>query len=207
MSFDPFAPASVDRVAVEVYTSAYRVSGTTRTRFQRVGDIVNQLPTSHLIIDEATITEYAAPDAPSTAGEVLVAADQIVLLVAPGSSSEPRAEMRIPKRAVRVELLAPPFRVSGAVHIPQGSRPMDGLLNAADRFIAITDVRIACAQFPAFAASHEVVAMQRSLSQVLIVSDDERAEKLLADVIDETTAQGWLHRDPSRETGRDPGAF
>jgi hypothetical protein len=205
MSFDPVAAASVDRVAVEVYTSAYRVSGTTRSRFKRVGDIVNQLPTSHLIVDDATISEYAAPNAPISAGEVLVAADQILFLVAPGSSSEPRGEMRIPKRPVRVELLVTPFRLSGAVHIPQGSRPMDGLLNAADRFIAITDVSVACAQFPAFAGSHDVVAMQRSLSQLLIVSDDEQADQLLADVIDETTAKGWLNRD--RETGRDRRAL
>lgn len=202
MSFDPFAPATVDHVLVEVYTPAYRVSGTTATRFQRVADIVNQLPTSHLIVDDATITEYAAPDATVKAAEVLIATERILFVVAPASvATEARAEMRIPKRPVRVDLLAPPFRLTGAVHVPQGSRPMDGLLNAADRFIAITDVSLSSAQFPGFAASLEVVAMQRALAHLLVVSDDEQPEKLLADVLDESTAHDWLGHDLGREPG------
>lgn len=192
--FDPFTPTPTGRVAVDVYTPAYRVSGTTRTRFQRVSDIVNQLPTSHLTVDDATITEYAAPGAPISAGEVLVASERILFVVAP-APVEARAEMRIPKRPVRVDLLVPPFRVSGAVHVPQGSRPVDGLLNAADRFIVMTDVTAASSAHPGFGGSFGVIAIQRSLAHLLVVADDERPDELLADVLDEPTAQGWLQRD------------
>ena len=198
-AFDPFAPTPPGAVPVEVYTPGYRVSGTTRTRFQRVADILNQLPTSHLVLDDATITEYAAPSAPINGGQVLVALERIVLMISRGDDAgAPRPEMRIPKRAVRADLLVPPFRVSGAVHVPQGSRPADGLLNATDRFVAMTNVTLVCPQYPKFAGRFEVVAMQRLLAHLIIAGDDERPDELLADVLDETTAHDWLQRDSER---------
>lgn len=195
-AFDPFAATPPDAMPVEVYTPGYRVSGTTRTRFQRVADILNQLPTSHLVLDDATITEYAASSAPISAGQVLVAVERIVLMITRGDGAGgTRPEMRIPKRAVRADLLVPPFRVSGAVHVPHGSRPADGLLNATDRFLAMTNVTLACPQYPKFAGKFEVVAMQRSLAHLIIAGDDERPDELLADVLDEPTAHDWLQRD------------
>ncbi len=194
-AFDPMASISIGAVQVEVYTTAYRVSGTTRTRHARVADILNQLPTALLIVDDATVTEYAAPTGPLNAPQVLIPAERIVLMATGDAPVEARAEMRIQKRAVRAELLAPPFRVLGSVHVPQGSRPIDGLLNAADRFLAMTDVAISCAQFPVFAGSFGVIAMQRSMAHLIAVSDDEAPEELLAEVLDETTAHDWIHHE------------
>jgi hypothetical protein len=195
MSFDSFGAQPPGAVPVDVYTPAYRVSGTTRTRFQRVADILNQLPTAHLVVDDATITEYAAPSTAMKAGQVLIALERIVLMVTRSDASGGAGDMRIPKRAVRADLLVPPFRVSGAVHVPHGSRPVDGLLNAADRFLAMTSVTVGCPQYPKFAGTFEVVAMQRSLAHLIVASDDERPDELLADVLDETTAHDWLQRD------------
>ena len=195
MTFDAFAPVELGQVQVEVYTTNYRVSGMTKTRHSRVADIVNQLPTALLILHDATVTEYAAPKAPMTAPQVLVPAERIVLMVADETQAEARSEMRIPKRPVRTELLAPPFRVVGSVHVPQGSRPIDGLLNAADRFLAMTDVSISSSQFPALDGSFGVIAIQISMAHLIVAADDERPDELLADVLDESTAHGWIHRD------------
>lgn len=191
-AFDPMASNSISAAKIEVYTTAYRVSGTTRTRHARVADILNQLPTGLLIVDDATVTEYAAPSGPMTAPQVLIPAERIVLMATSDATVEARAEMRIPKRAVQAELLAPPFRVLGSVYVPQGSRPIDGLLNAADRFLAMTDVAISCALYPVFAGSFGVIAIQTSMAHLIAVSDDEAPDELLAEVLDETTAHGWL---------------
>lgn len=194
-AFDPFAPATFSEVAVDVYTDSVRVSGVTRTRFQRVGDIVNQLPTQHLAVNKATITEHGVGGAPTTGAEVLVDVARILFLVTTGQMVEGRAEMRIAKRAARVELVLPPFRVAGSVHIPPGSRPTDGLLNAADRFLVMTDASIASARHPALAASVPALAIQRALAQLIVIGDDEQPDELLADVLDENTAQDWLQRE------------
>ena len=63
---DPFAPTPARPVPIDVYTASYRVSGKLATRFARVGDIVNQAPSAHLTVEEATISEYADPAACSS---------------------------------------------------------------------------------------------------------------------------------------------
>ncbi len=189
---DAFQGPSVTSVRIDVYLPAFRVSGVTGTRFTRVADIVNQLSSTHMVIEEATVSEYADPTATLGASQVLVTVDQVLFVVAPDADGALRPEMRIPKRAVRAQLGLPPFRVTGLVHVPQGTRPVDGLLNAADRFLAMTDVTITSGAHPEMERHVAAVAVQRARAQVLLVSDDERPDQLLADVLDQQTAESWL---------------
>jgi hypothetical protein len=172
------------------------VSGTTRTRFQRVADVLNQLPGAHLVVDQATVSEYADPNGTLAAQQVLVSVAEILFMLAAGAEPEARPEMRIPKRAVRAQLALPPFRLTGAIHVPQGSRPIDGLLNASDRFLTMTDVTIGCGAYSELARNASAVALQRASAHLILISDDERPDELLADVLDESTAGGWLQRNP-----------
>lgn len=201
---DLFASATPPPVAVDVYTAAYRVSGTTPTRFQRVADILNQLVGAHLVVDQASISEYADPNGTLSAQQVLVAVSGILFMVVTGDGPEARPDMRIQKRAVRAQLALPPFRLTGSVHVPQGSRPTDGLLNASDRFLTMTDVTVGCGLHPELGRSAPAVALQRSLAHLILIADDERPDELLADVLDESTAHGWLQRDPQRDPPRTP---
>jgi hypothetical protein len=195
-SADAFA-ASVRPVTVDLYTTAYRVSGSVLTRFSRVAEIVNQLSSTHLRVERATISEYVAPAGTLAAPAALVALDEIILLVAPEADGSPRPEMRIPKRPVRAQLAVPPFRVTGLIHVTQGSRPVDGLLNLADRFVAMTEVTIDCAGFPELGRTVAAAAIRRDRAHVLLVADDEDPDRLLAEVIDEETAEAWL-REPEQ---------
>ena len=45
-------------------------------------------------------------------------------------------------------LAIPPFRITGMVHVPIGSRPVDGLLMSHDRFLTMTEVTIASPDLP-----------------------------------------------------------
>ncbi|MGH2358782.1 MAG: hypothetical protein ACRDGJ_12390 [Candidatus Limnocylindria bacterium] len=190
-------------VRVDVYTAAYRVSGTLRTRFSRVADMVNQLSTTHLLIEQATVSEFDDATATLSAQQAYVAVDEILLLAAPELHAESHPEMTIAKRAVRAQLAIPPFRLTGHLHVPQGSRPMDGLLNVSERYIPITDASITSAAHPELSRSVAALAVRRDRAHVLLVADDERPDELLADVIDERTAEAWL-RSPSEEGGRHP---
>ncbi|HET6819467.1 MAG TPA: hypothetical protein VFH98_02825, partial [Candidatus Limnocylindria bacterium] len=192
MSFatDPFAPSPVQSVALDVYTDAYRVSGKTATRFNRVADIVNQASATHLLIEEATISEYADATATISAMRALINLDEALLVIA-GDATEggSRADLRIPKRAVRAQIGIAPFRVTGSVHVPQGSRPADGVLNASDRFLPMTEVTVACGAHPALGRTAAAVAFQRVRAHLILVTDDERPDELLADVLDSATAE------------------
>jgi hypothetical protein len=198
---DPFN-ADVTRVNLDLYTAAYRVSGAMTTRFSRVSDILNQVTSTHLLVEEATVSEYADPTATLGARQVHVALDEVLLCVA-ATEGTPRPEMRIQKRAVKAQIGIPPFRVTGTIHVPQGSRPVDGLLNAADRFVTMTDATVASAEHPELNRTAAAVAVQRRVAHVLLVADDERPDELLAEILDEQTAKDWL---TARDTGHErPG--
>ncbi len=193
-SFDTFVGADPTAVEIDCYTSAYRVSGRTATRFSRVSDIVNQLSSTHLVVTQATMSEYGAPSSTLGAAQVLVALDEVLFIVSHAVDAASRPEMRIPKRAVMAQLALPPFRLTGSVHVPQGSRPGDGLLNVGDRFVSMTDVRITCAVYDGLDRHVDALAVQRRMAHAFLVADDEHPEQLLADVLDEATARKWFRR-------------
>jgi hypothetical protein len=200
---NPFGMDSFSNLAevkVDVYTAAYRISGTVRTRFTRVAEILNQQSGSHLTIDHATVSEYA--DAMSTIGapSALVAVDEILVMIAPDLGGASGGDMRIPKRAVRAQLSIPPLRMTGSIHVPAGSRPVDGLLNVPDRFMPMTDATLVSGAYPELERTVAALALRRDRAHVLLVADDEHPDELLADVLDETTAAAWLRGD------EEPGA-
>ena len=186
-------------VHAQLFTAAYRISGTMLTRFSRVTDIMNLQPTSHIVIEEATVTEYGDPAGGITVPHVLVSIDELLFVVVAETDTEARPEMRIAKRPVRAQVALPPFRLLGTVHVAQGSRPADGLLNISDRFVPMTDVSVSCTAHPEISLTAPAVALQRSMAHVIVVEDDEQRDELLADVLDEKTAQRWLRPEPPVE--------
>jgi hypothetical protein len=192
-AFGGFGTAS--DVEVDVLTDAYRISGTIQTRFTRVTDILNQLAGTHLTITRATISEHADPAAPVAASSILVAVSAILVMAAPALTGGAGSEMRIAKRPVRAQLAVPPLRVTGTVHVTLGGQASDGVLNMTDRFLAMTDATISSGQYPDLERTAPAVAVARDHAQILLMSDDGRPDALLADVIDERTAEGWMRTD------------
>ncbi|HEX6474698.1 MAG TPA: hypothetical protein VF114_06395 [Candidatus Limnocylindria bacterium] len=188
-----FAPVDLVPVALDVYTDAYRVSGRAMTRFARVADIANQAANTHLHVEQATLSEYADPTATISAMQLLVNMEAALLVITADSDAPQRPEMRIPKRSVRAQIAVPPFRLTGMVHVPTGSRPADGVLNATDRFLTMTEATIACAPHPELGRTATAIAFQRGRAQMILVADDENPDQLLADVLDAATAERWLH--------------
>ena len=192
-TFSAFGTAT--DVEVDVLTDSYRISGTVQTRFSRVTDILNQQAGTHLTVTRATISEHADAAATVSASSTLVAVSAILVMSAPALTGGAGSEMRIAKRPVRAQFAVPPLRVTGTVHVTPGGRPTDGVLNMTDRFLAMTDATISSAQFPDLERTALAVAVARDHAQVLLMSDDERPDELLADVLDERTAEEWLRAD------------
>jgi hypothetical protein len=193
MSFgvDPLGAATA--VSVDVYTRDFRISGSVQTRFTRVAEILNQLTNAYLSVDHATISEHGDTSATRAAPQAWVAVDQILVMVAPDLGGEARPDMRIPKRPVMAQISVPPLRVTGRIHVPMGGRPIDGLLNVTDRFVAMTDATLESGLHPELERSAVAIAIRRDRAHILLVADDENSEQLLADVLDQQTARSWLH--------------
>ncbi len=181
-------------IAIDAYTAAYRISGSIETRFSRVTEILNQQSGGHLTVMRATVSEHADPTATLAAPSALVAVEEILVMVAADLSGS-SGEMRIPKRPVRAQLAIPPFRITGTIHVPMGSRPVDGLLLGTDQFMAMTDATIVSGTHPELERTAPVLALRRGRAHVLLVADDENPDELLAEVLDERTAETWLRTD------------
>jgi hypothetical protein len=185
-------------IPVDVYTSAYRVSGSIETRFGRITEILNQQTGGHLPVLRGTVREHADPPTALAVPTALVSVEEILVMVAEDMSGS-STEMRIPKRQVRAHLAIPPLRVTGTIHVPMGTRPADGLLHGVDPFIAMTDATIASGAHPQVGRTAPVLALRRRRAHVLLVADDENPDELLAEVLDERTAEAWLRADESVE--------
>jgi hypothetical protein len=193
-SMDSFG--AVKQVTVDVYTAAYRVSGRVETRFGRVAEILNQLSGGYLTVGQATVSEHEDPAGTVAAPSALVPVEEIVVMVAPDLVAEPHTEMRIPKRPVLAQLAIPPLRITGTIHVPMGTRPVDGLLHLPERFMPMTDATVTSSRYPELGRRAAVLAVRRDRAHVLLVADDESPDQLLADVLDERTAESWLGGEP-----------
>ena len=129
----------VSRVEVELYTAGYRVSGHMTTRFRRVGDILNLSSSTHLVVEAATVLQYADPGATRSGESVMVSLDAVLFGISSGVDDRPDEALVVPKRPVQIQLALNPFWLAGTVHVPAGSHATD-VLNVADRFMPLTDV-------------------------------------------------------------------
>jgi hypothetical protein len=100
-----------------------------------------------------------------------VAVDEILAMVAPDLAGQPRAEMRIQKAPATAVLSMPPLRLSGTVHVPVGSSPIDGFLNVGERFVPMTDVRLTSAAYPELDREVPILAVRRDRAQVMVIID------------------------------------
>jgi hypothetical protein len=175
MTFSFDGLSAVRPVRVELITAGYRVTGTIQTRFSRVAEILNQLTSTHLPVEDATVEEHGV-DAPRHTGATIVAVDEILVMVAPELADAPSSDMRVPKEPVRALLAMPPLWLDGTVYVPIGSRPIDGLLNVADRFVPMTDVRISSAAHPSLDHVGPVAAIRRDRAHLVTFDGASSAE-------------------------------
>ena len=164
---------TVEEVEVELLTAAYGITGTIRTPFRRVAEILNQLPGGHLTVEGATIIEHAVPSVRQGAASALVAVDEVIVIIAPGLVGEASAEMRILKDPAHAVLSIPPFRLEGTIHVPVESRPVDGLLNIPDRFLPMTDATLVSVAHPELDREVPILALRRDRAHVIVVGEPD----------------------------------
>ena len=166
---------AVSRVEVELYTSGHRIAGHMLTRFRRVADILNLTGSTHLVVEDATVTEYADPNGSThQGGSVMVAVGAVMFGISSGTDDSATPDLVVQKRPVRFQVGMPPFWLEGTVHVPYGSAAVD-VLNVADPFLPLTSVTVTATAHPAFSGEAPILAVQRGLAEVMVVTDDAGA--------------------------------
>ena len=164
-------------VTAEVSTSGYRITGTLRTRFDRIADVLNNLDRTHLTLELATVRELVDPGRGERAESVMVPVDEILFLVADMPSDRTHDAIVVPKRPVAARLAMPPFRLSGAIYVPDSVESVaTAITMTPDVFVPMVDATVTCWIRPELSTSYPVVAFQRRL--VHVMSFDEATDPL-----------------------------
>lgn len=155
-------------VPVEVTTPGYRVSGTLRTRFGRVSDVLNNLDRSHATIEMATVRELYDPGRGQRVASVLVPIADILFFVADLPAERSGDVIVVPKRPVTARFGMPPFRLSGTIYVPESVESIETAFTMSpDAFIPMVDVTVTCWIRAELNSSHPVMAVSRAGVQVL----------------------------------------
>jgi hypothetical protein len=125
-------------VALTLYTDAYVVRGTIRTRQRRVTDIVNQADHEYLVLSNVSFDEFGSRS--HTVQADFAQVNLGALLFAVGDTQvEPLPELRTPKVSEQALISVPPFRITGRIHLLPERDLHDALSELTGRFIPVTD--------------------------------------------------------------------
>jgi len=125
-------------VTLTLYTDAFVIKGSIRTRQGRISDILNQADEDFLVLTDTVVDEFGARGTPVRSEFAQVNLGAVLFAVA-DTVVEPRADLRTPKVPEQALISIPPFRVSGRVHLLPERDLREALTELTGRFIPVTD--------------------------------------------------------------------
>jgi hypothetical protein len=136
--FGSFNP--IRSLPITIVTAELVVHGTIQTRLQSVTDVVNEPGILHLIVYDATFMEPGSRRAVASASVAQIQLPDVLFLHTSGPT-EPGAEVRTAKQAIKATLLAPPYTVEGQIHLPNEAELRQALDAFSDVFVPVTAAR------------------------------------------------------------------
>ena len=125
-------------VNLTLYTDAFVIRGTIRTRQSRISDILNTADDQFLVLADAVVDEYGARGMPVRTEFAQVNLGAVLFAVA-DTTVEARADLRTPKVPEQALISIPPFRVTGRIHILPERDLREALTELTGRFLPVTD--------------------------------------------------------------------
>jgi hypothetical protein len=125
-------------VALTLYTDAYVVRGTIRTRQRRLTDILNHADHEFLVISDAVFDEFGSRSQTVQSDFAQVNLGAVLFAVA-DTPVDPVPELRTPKVAEQALISVPPFRITGRIHLLPERDLREALSELTGRFIPVTD--------------------------------------------------------------------
>ena len=153
------------QVSLTLYTDAFVIKGSIRTRQGRITDILNQAEDDFLVLTDTVVDEFGARGMPvhSEYAQVNLGA---VLFVVADSPVESRPDLRTPKVPEQALISIPPFRVTGRVHILPERDLREALTELTGRFIPVTDATYWSDSVGEARATAPMVAVNRHRAQI-----------------------------------------
>jgi hypothetical protein len=154
------------QVKLVLYTDAFVVRGTIRTRQARITDILNQSDQPFLVISDATTDEYGSNGIVSRTDYAQVNLGAVLFAVA-DTPSEPRPDLRTPKVPETAMISIPPFKITGRIHVlPERDLQM-ALSELTGDFVPVTDATYWSDTVGEARATAAMVAFNHNRAQIL----------------------------------------
>ena len=125
-------------VSLTLYTDAFVIRGSMRTRQSRITDILNQADEEFLVLTDTVVDEYGARGTPVKSEYAQVNLGAVLFAVA-DTNVEARPDLRTPKVPEQALISIPPFRVTGRVHLLPERDLREALGELTGRFIPVTE--------------------------------------------------------------------
>jgi hypothetical protein len=164
--FDSLIGAEPSLVSLTLFTDAFIIKGTIRTRQGRITDILNQAEDGFLVLADALVDEYGSRGTPVRTEFAQVNLGAVLFAVA-DQPVEARPDLRTPKVAEQALVSIPPFRVIGRIHLLAERDLRDALTELTGRFIPITDATYWSDSIGEARASAPMVAINHERAQIL----------------------------------------
>jgi len=136
--YDQMIGAEPLRVNLVLYTDAFVIRGTIRTRQPRITDILNNADEPFIVISDATTDEYGSHGLVSKTEYAQVNLGAVLFAVA-DAPIVPRPDLRTPKVPEMALISIPPFKITGRIHLMPERDLHEALAELTGTFIPVTD--------------------------------------------------------------------
>jgi hypothetical protein len=153
-------------VALTLYTDAFVIKGSVRTRQARITDMLNQADEGFLVLSDTVVDEYGARGMPVRSEFAQVNLGAVLFAVA-DSPIEARPDLRTPKVPEQALISIPPFRITGRVHVLPERDLREALSELTGRFIPVTDATYWSDSVGEARATAPMVAINHQRAQIL----------------------------------------
>ena len=154
------------RVNLVLYTDAFVIRGTIRTRQSRITDILNEAQEPFLVITEATTDEYGSSGVITKTEYAQVNLGAVLFAVA-DAHSEPRPDLRTPKVPEMALISIPPFKITGRIHLLPERDLHEALAELTGAFVPVTDATYWSDTIGEARATAPMIAFNHSRAQIL----------------------------------------
>jgi hypothetical protein len=153
-------------VPMTLFTDAFVIKGSIRTRQNRVTDILNQNDEDFLVLADALVDEYGARGT-STRSEFAQVNLGAVLFAVADTPVAARPDLRTPKIAETALISIPPFRITGRIHLLPERDLREALSELTGRFLPVTDATYWSDSIGEARATAAMVAINHQRAQIL----------------------------------------
>ena len=153
-------------LALTLYTDAFVIKGSVRTRQARITDVLNQADEGFLVLSDTVVDEYGARGMPVRSEFAQVNLGAVLFAVA-DTSIEARPDLRTPKVPEQALISIPPFRITGRVHVMPERDLREALSELTGHFIPITDATYWSDSVGEARATAPMVAINHQRAQIL----------------------------------------